>query len=366
MTIENESKLKVLRKKIETVDGDILRLLDERAKIAVDVGRLKTEGNMDFYDPQREGRILEGLAQKNTEAFPQRAVQSVFREIISACRSLEVALTVAYLGPAASYTHLASVKHFGSSIHVLSQETIDKVFEAVEGKKVGYGVVPVENSTEGAVDRTLDVIAESTLTICGEVLLRISHHLLSQTGRRTDIEEIYSHPQAFGQCRGWLIKNFPNISLVETTSTAKAAEIAAGNKKAAAIASSFAAEHYGLNVIESRIEDEHHNYTRFLILGSHSPGKTGNDKTSILFSIPHAPGTLYQVLKIFSDHGINLTKIESRPMRGKPWEYVFFVDVDGHTTDGPIEEAVVELKKTALLTKLLGSYPKASFEAAER
>jgi len=292
MTIETEHKLKALRKKIETVDGDILRLLDERAKIAKDVGKLKTEGGMDFYDPQREGRILAGLAQKNTEAFPQRAVQSVFREIISACRSLEVELTVAYLGPAASYTHLASVKHFGSSIRALSQETIEKVFEAVEGKKVGYGVVPVENSTEGAVDRTLDVIAESTLTICGEVLLRISHHLLSQTGRRTDIEEIYSHPQAFGQCRGWLIKNFPNTSLVEATSTAKAAEIAAGNRKTAAIASSFAAEHYGLNVIESRIEDEHHNYTRFLILGDHSPGKQGTIRPLFFSPFPCAGHTL--------------------------------------------------------------------------
>jgi chorismate mutase/prephenate dehydratase len=365
MTIENENKVKVLRQKIETVDGEILRLLDERAKIAMDVGKLKTEGKMEFYDPQREGQIIAGLTKKSTVAFPQRAVQSVFREIISACRSLEVELTVAYLGPAASYTHLASVKHFGSSIRTVPEETIEKVFEAVESKKVGYGVVPVENSTEGAVDRTLDVIAESTLTICGEVLLRISHHLLSQTGRRTDIEEIHSHPQALGQCRGWLMKNFPNTSLVEATSTAKAAEIASGNKKAAAIASSFAAEHYGLNVIESRIEDEHHNYTRFLVLGTRSSGRTGNDKTSILFSIPHAPGTLYQVLKIFSGHGINLTKIESRPMRGKPWEYVFFVDVDGHATDDPIEEAVIELKKTALLTKLLGSYPKASFEAAD-
>ena len=365
MTIENESKLKVLRQKIETVDEDILRLLDERAKIAVDVGRLKTEGNMDFYDPQREGQILAGLAQKNTEAFPQRAVQSVFREIISACRSLEVALTVAYLGPAASYTHLASVKHFGSSIRALSQETIDKVFEAVESKKVEYGVVPVENSTEGAVDRTLDLIAESPLTICGEVLLRISHHLLSQTGARKDIETIYSHPQALGQCRGWLMKNFPNTPLAEATSTARAAEIAASDKKAAAIASLFTAEHYGLKVIESRIEDEHHNYTRFLVLGTRSSGKTGNDKTSILFYLPHAPGTLYQVLKVFSERGLNLTKIESRPLRGKPWEYVFFVDVDGHPTDGPIDEVVSILKKRVLLTKLLGSYPKVSLETAE-
>lgn len=365
MEMETEEKLRILRQKIETVDGKILQLLDERAKIAMDVGKVKTEGKMDFYDPQREGQILAGLTLRNVVAFPQRALQSVFREIISACRSLEVELTVAYLGPAASYTHLASVRHFGSSIHALPQETIEKVFEAVESKKVGYGLVPVENSTEGAVDRTLDVIAESKLAICGEVLLRISHHLLSQTGIRKDIQEIYSHPQAFGQCRGWLMRNFSNTPLIETTSTAKAAEIAARDGKAAAIASSFAAERYGLNVIESRIEDEYHNYTRFLILGDHSPRKTGNDKTSILFSIPHAPGTLYQVLKIFSERRINLIKIESRPMRGKPWEYVFFVDFDGHTTDGHIDETVSELKKTVLLMKLLGSYPKASFEATE-
>lgn len=357
--MEMEERLKGLRREIERVDGKILDLLNERAEVALDVAKVKSESGMDFYDPEREARILERMRSNNGGCFPQRALRSVFREIISACRSLEGELNVAYLAPSASYTHLASIDHFGSSIHALPLESIEEVFEAVETGKAGYGVVPIENSTEGAVDRTLDLFAGSKLTICGEVFRRISHDLLSQTGRSENVREIYSHPQALGQCRGWLMKHFPGTPLVEVASTAKAAEIAAGNGKAAAVASSFAAELYGLKVIESRVEDYHQNYTRFLILGRHCPKRTGYDKTSLLFSIPHTPGSLYHVLKIFSDRGINLTKIESRPVKGAPWQYIFFVDFEGHTADEPIEEAMNDLKKKVLLMKVLGSYPRA-------
>ena len=364
--MEIEEELKGLREKIETVDGRMLRLLNERAEIALEIGKVKTEGKRDLYDPQREGQVLEGLTLKNAGSFPQGALQSVFREIISACRSLEIDLTVAYLGPAASYTHLASIKHFGSSVHALSRKSLQEVFEAVETRKTGYGVVPIENSIEGAVDRTLDLLAESKLMICGEVLLRVSHALLSRTGKPEDVQEIYSHPQALGQCRKWLMKNFPHTSLAETASTAKAAEIAAGDGKVAAIASASAAEQYALKVIECRIEDYPHNYTRFLILGQENRRRTGRDKTSILFSTPHSPGALCQVLKVFSERRINLTKIESRPMRGTPWEYIFFVDFEGHATDPHVDETMIELKRNVLFMKFLGSYPRDSFETVDR
>ena len=364
MESEIEGRIKALRKKIETVDGQILHLLNERAGVALEVGRAKSEGNIDLYDPQREEAILQRLKLENSGPFPQRAISSVFREIISACRSLETELTVAYLGPAATFTHMACIQRFGSSVRALPQESIREVFEAAERGAAHYGVVPIENSTEGAVNQTLDLFIEYDVKICGEILVRITHDLLSQTGKPGDVREIYSHPQAFGQCRGWLMKNLPRIPQMTAASTAKAAEIAGRDGKAAAIASSFAANLYGLKVIESGIEDYRHNYTRFLILGKQNPQRTGTDKTSVLFSIPHTPGTLCQVLAIFSEKGINLTKIESRPMKGKPWEYVFYVDFEGHAADAHVNEAITEVKKTVLFMEILGSYPVSSGQCA--
>ncbi|OGP56509.1 MAG: chorismate mutase [Deltaproteobacteria bacterium RBG_13_52_11b] len=363
--MEREECLKTLREEIEAVDSQILQLLNERAEIVLDVGSVKREANMDFYDPQREREILYRLGLKNSGLFPQQAVSSVFREIISACRSLETELAAAYFGPPGTHTHLACLHHFGNSINAQPKEGIEDVFEAVERERANYGVVPVENSTEGSVDRTLDMFIDWDVKICAEVYLRISHEFLSRNGRSDTVRKIYSHPQALGQCRHWVRKNFPHAQLIETGSTSKAAEMAAGEEDAAAIASSFAGHLYGLKVIASHIEDSLHNVTRFFVLGKQANERTGRDKTSLVFSISHTPGSLYEILKIFSEREINLTKIESRPMRGKPWEYVFFVDFDGHATDDPIDEAVSELKKTVLLMKLLGSYPKVSFEAAE-
>ena len=353
-----EEMLKPFRHKIETIDAEILRLLNERAEIVIEVGKAKSEKRMDVHDPQREEEIIDRLSSQNHGPFPQQALSPVFREIISACRSLEGELTVAYLGPAATYTHIACTQHFGSSIRTHSQESIQEVFEAVERGKTNYGVVPIENSTEGSVNRTLDLLIGSKVMICGEILTRISHDLLSQSGSAEDILAIYSHPQALAQCRQWLRKNLPQVPLLETASTTKAAQMAAEDKKAAAIASSFAGNLYGLKVVESRIEDYVHNYTRFFVLGPQMAKKTGRDKTSILFSISHAPGSLYGVLKPFSERGINLTKIESRPVKDRPWDYVFFLDFEGHATDGAIVETLAELKKNVLFQKLLGSYPR--------
>jgi len=356
--MEPDERIRSLRRDIETVDEEILAFLNERARIVEEVGRVKAEVNMEIYAPQREEEVLHRLNQRNSGPFPQRAVSPVFREIISACRSLEAELTVNYLGPPGTHTHLASLKQFGSSVRTVPEEGLQDVFEAVEREKVNFGVVPVENSIEGAVDRTLDLLIDFDGRIYGEVYLRVSHDLLSKTGKAEEIQKIYSHPQALGQCREWLRKNFPHVPLIETVSTAKAAELTGEDSTVAAIATSLAASLYGLKVIASQIEDYLQNYTRFLVLSRKTCGRTGKDKTSLLFSIPHVPGSLYRVLQILSERRINLTKIESRPMKGKSWEYLFFVDFEGHVEDPVIDDTVKELKKNVLFMKDLGSYPR--------
>ncbi len=360
MKVESEARLKLLRQKIDSLDEQILDLLNQRAETALEVGRVKSEAQRDPYNPQREEEILNRLELKNSGSLPRKAVSSIFREIISACRSLEVELTVVYLGPPATHTHLAAIERFGSSIQAFPAESIEEAFEAVERGKASFGVVPIENSTEGVVNRTLDMFIDSEVKICGEILVRISHDLLSGSGRAEKIRKIYSHPQALGQCRQWLRKNFPRAALSETASTARAAQMAVEDEEAAAVASSLASHLYGLKVIESRIEDYLHNYTRFLVLSREMAERTGRDKTSLLFSISHSPGSLYEILKPFSEKVINLTKIESRPIKDKPWEYVFFLDFEGHATDLQVQEALTEMKRGALFFKLLGSYPRSS------
>jgi chorismate mutase/prephenate dehydratase len=273
---------------------------------------------------------------------------------------METGLTVVYLGPPATHTHLACLEYFGSAVQAQPKESIEEVFEAVEKRRASYGVVPIENSTEGSVNQTLDMLVDSEVMICGEVMIQVSHHLLSQSGKSQDIRKIYSHPSALEQCRKWLRENLPNVEVAETVSTAKAAQMATEDWRMAAIASSLAAHLYELKIVESQIEDYPNNYTRFLVLDFQTNKRTGRDKTSILFSIPHAPGTLYRVLKPFSEKEINLTKIESRPMKDRPWEYIFFLDFEGHLTDSHVDEALCELKKNVLFLKLLGSYPQNS------
>jgi chorismate mutase/prephenate dehydratase len=360
MNVESEDQLKFLRQKIDSLDEQILHLLNQRAEVALEVGRVKSETRRDPYNPQREEEILKRLASQNSGPFPQKAVSSVFQEIISACRSLEVELTVVYLGPPATHTHLAAIERFGTSIHAFPTESIEEVFDAVERGRASFGVVPIENSTEGVVNRTLDRFIESEVKICGEILIRISHDLLSRSGSPEKIRKIYSHPQALAQCRQWLRKRFPQVALSETTSTARAAQLAAEDEEAAAISSSLASQLYGLRVVESRIEDYLHNYTRFLVLGRQMIERTGRDKTSLLFSISHSPGSLYEILKPFSAKAINLTKIESRPIKDKPWEYVFFLDFEGHGADRQVQEALTEMKREVLFFKVLGSYPRSS------
>jgi chorismate mutase/prephenate dehydratase len=352
-----QDKLKDLRQKIDVLDRQILRLLNERAEVVLNVGKVKLEKQLKSYDPDREAEIVQHLMRQSSGSFPKQAIASVFREIISACRFIERRLSVMYLGPPASHTHQACVKHFGSSMEAISSENIWDIFESVEKEKVDFGVVPIENSTEGVVNQTLDMFIGSEVKIWGEILTQISHDLLSKSGRRQDIRKIASHPSALAQCREWLKKNFPEVERIETVSTAKAAQIAEQDKTVAAVASSLAARLYGLKVIESRIEDSLLNYTRFLILNRQFREKTEKDKTSILFSIPHSPGSLFQALKPFDERRINLTKIESRPVKDRPWEYIFFLDFEGHISDPPIRETLEEMKEKVLFMKVLGSYP---------
>jgi chorismate mutase/prephenate dehydratase len=347
-----------LRKRIDAIDQQILDLLNRRAAVVQQVGQVKLREGMDFHAPRREEEILERLTRENAGPFPESGVRSVYREIISACRALEHPLGVAYLGPKATFTHLACLKRFGDAAEFLPVRSIRDVFQEVEKGKVEYGVVPIENSTEGVVSHTLDMFVDSDLKICGEILLEVSHHLLSRSGERAAIEKITSHAHAIAQSRRWLEANLPHIPVLEVASTAAAAEIASRDPSAAAIASELAARLYGLKVVSARIEDAANNFTRFLVVGRKAMPRSGQDKTSILFSIKDRVGALYGMLEPFARGEINLTKIESRPSKTKVWEYLFYVDFEGHGEDPQVGRALAQLADECLFLKVLGSYPR--------
>ena len=352
-------ELDELRRRIDAVDAEILDLLNRRARLAQEVGRLKSRDNQNFHDPARELEILDALERRNRGPFPNHAVRAVFREIMSASLALECPITVAYLGPQATFTHLVCMKHFGGSARYLPVKSIREVFEAVEREHAHYGVVPVENSTEGVVSHTLDMFLDSDLKITAEILLEVSHHLMSLSGEVARVRRVYSHPQAAAQCRRWLEEHLPGVPVVDTESTARAAERAAGEPEAAAVASEAAVRIYGLRVIQPRIEDNPHNTTRFLAVAREMAEPTGRDKTSVVFSFKNQPGGLFNALRPFAEKGINLTKIESRPTKKKAWEYVFYVDLEGHVQDAGVREALEELRESAFFVKVLGSYPRA-------
>lgn len=353
-------KIDELRKKINDIDEKIVNLLNRRAKAAIEIGKEKERLNKKFHVPEREREIYKRLEQLNKGPFPIGSLKSVYREIISASLSIESPLKIAYLGPQATFTHLASLQKFGFSAHYISLDGINEVFNEVERGRATYGVVPIENSIEGVVNHTLDMFVESNLNICAEISQEISHNLLSNEENLESINKIYSHPHVFPQCKAWLEKNLPQTPLHAVSSTAKAAEMAAKEPHTAAIASEAASFLYGLKIVTKRIEDNINNLTRFLVIGKEPVKKTGSDKTSILFSIKDKAGALYEVLSIFAKSKINLTKIESRPSRKKMWEYVFFVDIEGHSDESFIGKALEELKERCLFLKILGSYPKGS------
>ncbi|MCE5194075.1 MAG: prephenate dehydratase [Nitrospiraceae bacterium] len=356
------SGLEELRNKIDKLDDDILELLNKRAELALKIGHIKREKNFKIYTPEREQQIIERVTKNNKGPFSNDSLRAVFKEIISGSLSLEEPVKVSYFGPTATFTHLAALRRFGSSAAFKPVENIKTVFENVDTGKSAYGVVPIENSNEGVVSYTLDMFIDFDLKVSAEIILEISHNLLSQQTDRSKIKKIYSHPQAIAQCRSWLRINMTDVTIIEATSTSKAAELAAEDKDAAAIASELAAKTYNLNVLEKNIEDNRHNVTRFLVISKEFPKKSGNDKTSIMFSIKDKPGALYEILMPFKKSKINLTKIESRPSKRRAWEYIFFVDIEGHVDDKKVSKAIEEVKEGCLYLKILGSYPQGSIQ----
>ena len=349
-----------IRKKIDAVDGQLLALLRERADLVHEVGEIKRQNGGSIFAPEREEALLRSLVERNAALggrLPAAAIRAIYREIISASYALEKGLTIAYFGPAGTYTHEAARNKFGASVQYAPQASITDVFAAVARGSADFGVVPIENSTEGAVTHTLDEFMDSELKICAQILLRVEQNLLAKCPREA-ITKIYSHPQSLGQCRHWLRTHFPTAEIVAASSNTRAAQHAAEEPGTAAIAGKLAAELYGLTILESAIQDNAFNTTRFLVIGPQSCPPTGNDKTSLMFSIPDKSGALVAALEPFERSAISMSKIESRPSKRKAWEYFFFVDIEGHAEDPRVVEALAELEKRCTLLKILGSYPK--------
>lgn len=348
--------LKSLRSKVDRLDEKIIRLLNERARISLLIGRVKLKEKRAVYSPDREKEVLQRLNKLSRGPLFATALEAIYREVMSSSLSLEKPLTIGYMGPQATFSHQAALKKFGASVKYRAVDNISDVFNEVEKQNCDYGVVPIENSTEGVVTHTLDMFMDSDLKICAQILLEVSHHLLSNSPK-AKIKRIYSNPQVFGQCRIWLESNLPKAELVEVSSTSKAAQIAAKEKGAACIASLLAAQVYKLKVMAKDIEDSPHNLTRFLVIAQNDVRPTGDDKTSIMFSIKDRIGALHDMLVPFRKYRINLTKIESRPSKKKAWDYYFFVDLKGHRLDRKVKQALVELEEKCKYLKILGSYP---------
>ncbi len=349
-----------VRNRIDEIDDKILDLLKERITCAKTIGKLKDQTSRAKWDPLREKEIYDRLLKTNNGIFPDKALHSIFHEIITTCRLSQKKAVVAYLGPEATFTHLAGVKYFGQSADYKALESIDEVFHEVEKGRVRYGIVPVENSIEGAVFSTLDSFMKYNVKICGEVHLPISHNLVCKSGNIEDIQTVASHSQPLAQCREWLKKNLPSIPTLQVFSTGGAAQMAANNPNIGAIASSLAIKTYDIQVVVKGIEDYKGNTTRFLILGGKSPSTSTNDKTSVLIGLMDRPGALKDVLTVLSEKEINLAKIESRPIKGKQWKYLFFLDMLGHVEDKNIAEGIRSLKETCSYFEWLGSYPLAN------
>ena len=360
--MSSEEKLQVIRERIDALDAQLQALINERAKLAQQVAEVKLEAGEKavFYRPEREAQVLHRVKERNTGPLSDEGMARLFREIMSACLALEQPMKIAFLGPEGTFTQAAALKHFGHAVETLPLGAIDEVFREVEAGSADYGVVPVENSTEGVVNHTLDMLVSSRLSICGEVEVRIHHHLMSTSADDLKgIKRIYSHSQSLAQCREWLDAHFCDAERINVSSNAEAARLAAGDAGAAAVAGEAAAELYGLRIIASNIEDHPNNTTRFLVLGKETVPPSGSDKTSLLVSTRNTPGALFHLLEPMARNGLSMTRIESRPSRQGLWDYVFFVDIEGHQQSSNIAAALQELQQEASLFKILGSYPKA-------
>ncbi len=342
------------RTRIDALDDEILKLVNERAEHAQAIGALK---NGVVYRPEREAQVLRRVMENNPGPLADETVARLFREVMSACLALEKPLDVAYLGPQGTFTQAAAIKHFGHAARTEACTSIDEVFRKVEAGMVDYGVVPVENSTEGAVSRTLDLLLASSLKICGEVDLRVHQFLLRKCEGLRDVSRVYSHAQSLGQCHEWLNKNLPGVPRIPVSSNAEAAKLAADDASSVAIAGEMAAELYALQTLAQNIEDEPNNTTRFLVIALHDAARSGVDKTSLVMTANNEPGAIVNLLSPLAANKVSMTKLESRPSRVGLWEYVFFVDIEGHQQDDKVAQALLDLKAKASFLKVLGSYP---------
>jgi len=359
----DEEELARLRGAIDEIDEEVLRLISRRARHAQAIGEVKkSAGQHSFWSPKREAEVLQKVEAQNGGPLPGAFLRRWYLELMSACLALEKPVRVAYFGPEGSYTHTAALQYFGSSAEAIPEVSIGEVFRKTECGGVDFGVVPVENSTEGMVSHTLDMFLSSPLCICGETLLRIHHHLLCKEEKLESVARVYAHPQSLAQCRRWLERHLPQVECIAASSNAEAVRIAVKEEKAAAIAGKNAAHIYGLPILASHLEDEPSNTTRFLVLGSQQRKPTGEDKTSILSSCLDEPGALVHLLGPLARHGISMTKIESRPSKRGLWNYVFFLDIEGHMDEPVVVEAFEEMKKASILFKVLGSYPRAQLK----
>lgn len=353
----SDDKLKPLREQIDAIDRQVLDLLNQRAKVAQQVGHVKAETNAPVFRPEREAQVLRKVADNNPGPLLAQDVQTIFREIMSACRALEKRVTVAYLGPAGTFSEQAVYQQFGRSIEAMPCASIDEVFRAAEAGTAEFGVVPVENSTEGVVNRTLDLLLQTTTVISGEVVIPVYHSLMTKSGAMEGVKSICAHSQALAQCQGWLNQHYPHIERHAVSSNAEAARMAGGDTSVAAIASEIAGQQYDLQVVQAHIQDDPHNQTRFAIIGTLHTAPSGKDQTSLVLSVPNRAGAVYNLLAPLAQHGVSMTRFESRPARTGTWEYYFYVDVEGHLQDEKVAKALAELKENAAYFKVLGSYP---------
>ncbi|MBI2311223.1 MAG: prephenate dehydratase [Betaproteobacteria bacterium] len=349
-------ELKKLRDRIDRLDDEILKLVSQRAAVAKEIGHVK---NGLAYRPEREAQVLARIRAANPGPLSKEGVTQLFVELMSVCRALEQPLSVGYLGPRGTFSEEAAVRRFGSGAQAVPCGSIDEVFRKVEAGQVSYGVVPVENSTEGAIGRTLDLLLGTPLKICGEIVLPVHHCLMSRTGAARSVKKIYSHAQSLAQCHEWLSQNFPQAARVPVVSNSEAARLASGEKGTAAIAAKPAAALYALKLVAENIEDEPDNTTRFLVLGRQDVAPSGKDKTSMVMSAKNRPGAVHALLTPLAENGVSMTKLESRPSRTGMWEYVFFLDIEGHQEDVGVARALAELREKAAFLKILGSYPAA-------
>ncbi len=350
-----------IRQRIDEIDIAVQQLVSERAECARKVAEIKREqGDTEhFYRPEREAQVLRKVQERNTGPLSDEAIAGIFREIMAVCLALEKPLKVAFLGPSGTYTHAAAVKHFGSQIEAEPVASIEEVFRLVEAGGANFGVVPVENSSEGVINHTLDLFMKSSLTISGEVELRIRHNLMTSQPDTASIDRVYAHQQTLAQCRVWLDTNLPNAERIAVRSNAEAVIISSQHGRSAAIAGTMAAELYDLPVMYADIEDEPNNTTRFVVIGKYHAPPSGADRTSLLVFAHNKPGSLYSLLEPLAKRGISMSNIESRPSRRGVWEYVFFIDIDGHCDDANVKDAIDEIEKASAMVTVLGSYPRA-------